>query len=200
MAQTDEELAALETRASKGDRRALSELCEAYQPRLVRFCARFLGLRGARDPGHTAEDVAQDAILRVYAKYRSGGNFQGFLYTVAVHLCIDERKRQVKEPKLIDLGDGDANIVMRSETNPTPDRVAANREVHREVHRVFERCRSNLTDEERTVFDLFVLSEETLSFRKIGKLIGRATHTVISRYKSARLKLARCLKEAGICE
>jgi RNA polymerase sigma-70 factor (ECF subfamily) len=85
----DEELL---SRVAAGDAAAVRALVARKLPRLLSLAARMLG--DARE----AEDVAQDAFLRVWRqapKWRSGAaRFDTWLHRVALNLCYDRLRRR----------------------------------------------------------------------------------------------------------
>jgi len=179
----------LEERARKGDRKALSDLCVLYEPRLKAFCIRQLKDLNARDPLDSARDACQEAILRGYAKYEPGpsANFWGFLCTIARHLCIDCVKGERSQTGL---------------DNDTPGRAAPtlSEKEQEHVRQAVNRCLEKLPADERDVFIRKELAETERSFRSIAREMGRAPHKVISLYNTARFHLKRCLQDAGVCE
>mgnify|MGYP001554877148 CR=1 FL=1 len=78
-------------RVRDGDDAAFAELVERFQHRLVAVMHLLLGSL------HEAEDLAQEAFLRVYRtrkKYRPQAKFSTWLFTIARNLVIDlSRKR-----------------------------------------------------------------------------------------------------------
>ena len=84
-------------RIAEGDRTALGELVNEHQTRVLQTAYRFLGSWDA------AEDIAQDAFLRVYraaATYKPQAAFTTWVYRLVVNLCWDQRRRSVRERQL----------------------------------------------------------------------------------------------------
>jgi len=83
--------AELMTRTARGDRGAFGVLVERHQDALVSYLAH---LTGAPD---RAEDLAQEAFLRLYAaagkSYRERGQLTAFLYRIATNLLRSEQRR-----------------------------------------------------------------------------------------------------------
>lgn len=74
-------------RAISGDESAFRELIEPQRVRLFRHCYRMLG------SGPEAEDALQETLLRAWRRldsYRGNGRFEGWLYRIATHICIDQ--------------------------------------------------------------------------------------------------------------
>lgn len=77
-------------RLATGDREALGVLVERHQQRVLALARRFLG------NDTLAEDVAQDAFLRVWrsaATYTPTAQFATWLYRIVANLCWDLRRR-----------------------------------------------------------------------------------------------------------
>lgn len=78
--------------ARDGNRQALDDLCRYYHPQLYRFFLRLS--RSSQD----ADDLSQAALLKMMEKLDSfhflpGRNFEGWLFRIAYHLFIDEKRR-----------------------------------------------------------------------------------------------------------
>jgi len=88
---SDEELMA---RAAEGDMDAFEEVVLRNQQTALNVAYRFLG------DGNLAEDVAQEAFLKVLARaprYRPTARFSTYLYNVIWHLCVDTYRRRRPE-------------------------------------------------------------------------------------------------------
>lgn len=87
---TDEQL--MEAIAGK-DRYALAELVRRHQDKALGLAFRTLGR------WDLAEDVAQNAFLRVYQaapRYQPEAKFSSWFYRIVVNLCLDEKRREKK--------------------------------------------------------------------------------------------------------
>ena len=92
-AESDEDLM---QRLGRGDRAALAALVERHQTHVLSLAQRFTGHRD------TAEDIAQDAFVRVYRAaptYRPEARFTTWLYRLVVNLCWDRRRRAAREQR-----------------------------------------------------------------------------------------------------
>ena len=78
----------LMARAAKGDGRAFRTLAERHTGAALRLARRILG------NGAMAEDVVQDALLRVWInapRWRPEAAFRTWLYRIVVNLCLNAR-------------------------------------------------------------------------------------------------------------
>ena len=72
--------------AADGDREAFAQIIRAYQGRLVRFAARFLGDSDA------AQDAAQETFLRLWRlrhRYQPRGCLLPYLLRTIRNVCVD---------------------------------------------------------------------------------------------------------------
>ena len=118
---SDEELMAL---IAGGDRHAFRTLARRHLPPVIRLARRLTGNRA------DAEDVAQDAMLRVWthaASWRPSSAFRTWLYRVVVNLSIDRRrlKPTVDLEAAGDPADPAPGAVERIETDETAQLVRA---------------------------------------------------------------------------
>jgi len=84
---SDHELMA---RAARGDGRAFRTLAERHAGAALRLARRILG------NDSMAEDVVQDALLRVWTnapRWRPEAAFRTWLYRIVVNLCLNARRR-----------------------------------------------------------------------------------------------------------
>ncbi len=73
---------------------ALREIIHRHGPALLNFLYQLTGDRA------TAEDLSQEAFLRVYrhaARYVPGGGFRAWLYTIARHLALNHSRDRAVE-------------------------------------------------------------------------------------------------------
>ena len=87
----DADDAELLARLAGGDRSALAELVQRHQRRVLELAYRTTGDRTL------AEDIAQDAFLRVWRsadRYRPTAQFTTWLHRIVVNLCLDAFKKR----------------------------------------------------------------------------------------------------------
>src|ERR1044072_1479862 len=80
----------LMARGAKGDERAFRTLAERYAGAALRLARRILGNEAM------AEDVVQDALLRVWLnapRWRPEAAFRTWLYRIVVNLCLNAKRR-----------------------------------------------------------------------------------------------------------
>ncbi len=84
---------ALMARVKQGDEQAFADLVDRYKNPLVNYLTRMTRSR------ERAEDLAQDAFVRVYrsaGRYRERGQFQAFLYRIATNQLRSEERRAAR--------------------------------------------------------------------------------------------------------
>lgn len=106
---TDEELFAL---VRQRDEVAFRTLYRRYDRRLFAYCLRALGDKKA------AEDVFQTIVTTVYEKRELfiGGNFPGWLFTIARNYCLKFKQRQQFHENIDDVGNA-----LRDDADKTGD-------------------------------------------------------------------------------
>jgi RNA polymerase sigma-70 factor (ECF subfamily) len=85
-------------RAASGDHRAVAELMRAVQGDIWRYCAAFVGRADA-------EDVAQDALLRIVRNvehYRREGSGRAWVLTITRRACVDHIRAQVRRRSMLE--------------------------------------------------------------------------------------------------
>src|SRR6185369_12507125 len=94
-------------RVRAGDTAAFGQLAERYREPLRRY---FLALTG--DPSR-ADDDAQETLLRLWLcreRYEPAGRFAGYLFRIARHYWLNQRKKEQKRPAPAALDDLDAGL------------------------------------------------------------------------------------------
>jgi len=82
-------------RLCAGHAAALDNLMERHQTRLLHWLIRLTNCEA------TAEDIAQDAFVRVFEKrqqFKPGAKFSNWLYTIAANLVRDAKRFQARHP------------------------------------------------------------------------------------------------------
>lgn len=156
----------------KGKETAMTALVEAHRARLIRTSANIL-----RDQNE-AEDVAQEAFLKAFRelhRLRDDAAFGGFVYRIAVRLCMDRLRSRRAEPAEFDCA------------------VAGPGE--RVVNRVLvESLLEELSPDMRAT--LVLREMEQLSYDEIAEATGVPVGTVRSRLHAAREKFRGLWLEA----
>ena len=152
-----------------GDSEAFDQLVERYQGRLLRFA------RGLLADGSAAEDVVQEAFVRVWRRrerLRDRSQLDGYVYAAVRNLALDKLRRQRTRaehlPKL-------AISVLAKPAAEGPD-----------VERI-DRALAELPHEQREVVVLRVYLG--LSFSEVAARAGCPLGTAHSRYRYAMSQL-----------
>jgi RNA polymerase sigma-70 factor (ECF subfamily) len=187
---TDEELM---IRFQQGDRPALAILVRKHKTPLYNFAMRQLG------SGPTAEDVVQDAFVRVVqsaGEFKHAARFSTWLYTIARNLCIDQMRRRARrrhpsldEPARTPDGDGASLAERTADRGANVERAAVAVEIRECVLAAIEA----LPAEQREVFLMREVS--SLPFRDISEIVGVPENTVKSRMRYALERLQAALSE-----
>ncbi len=162
--------------AQQGDRQAFAVLVERYWDRLYRWLYHLTHHR------HTAEDLAQEALLKAYAslaRFRAGSNFRAWLFRIAYNNFVNQwrspdRVRQRFPEHLAAQGEGPVEQVLS-----------------REALQLLARAVGRLPADYRAAF--LLRAEEELSFREIAEILEIKEETARWRVFKARQKLMAVL-------
>jgi RNA polymerase sigma-70 factor, ECF subfamily len=159
-------------RAQQGDRQAFALLVEHYWDRLYRWLCHL-----AHD-SHLAEDLAQEAFLKALAglaSFRTGTNFQAWLFRIAHNAFINQARaqRRARQPFPDDL--------------PAREQGPLDQAMSRETLQLLARSVGRLPSDYRAAFLLRV--DEDMSFQAIGEALDITEETARWRVFKARQKL-----------
>jgi RNA polymerase sigma-70 factor (ECF subfamily) len=177
--------ATLVAAAQQGRVRALEQLLDRHQSRVLRIL-RLLGV-----PHQDRDDVAQEVFIRVFRHlggFRSGQDFNGWIYRVTVNASHDYRSRRGR------LARGEApwrDEIDCEDPTPGPAEVAG----QREMRRALEGALQQLSERERTIFVLREL--EGLESREVARALGIHAITVRRHLSRARKRLRELLGDSG---
>ena len=170
-------------RAVAGDGIAFSELVNRHYEKAVRVS--FGMLKDLQD----AEDVAQDAFVRVHRKlegFQGQSAFSTWLYRIVVNLSIDLMRKK-KRQRRADIDDEAARDALRSEQDlwprfeeHDPSVSLERRELHKQLNHAFR----ELPDIHRAV--LVLREVQGLSYDEIADALEIKKGTVMSRLFHAR--------------
>ena len=171
--------AALVARAKQGDRAAVAEIYQRYQPAVYRYVYFRVGDEAS------AEDLTASVFVRVVEKldsYRHKGRpLLAWLYTIARNAVIDHHRRS-----------GSSTMVSLDQ-----DLVDESRSVERAVDQWLTRSQladalTELTEEQRQVIILRFI--EGMSCREVGRILDKSTGAVKALQHRGLAALARVLK------
>ncbi len=173
---TDEQLM---LKLGRQDMAALGELVQRHQQRVLELAFRTLG------KWDLAEDVAQEAFLRVHRaarNYRPKARFTTWLYRIVVNLCLDERRRRARNGTSLD----DVTVEAQAE----PDCDVAEKE---EIAQLVRAAVNGLPERQRVA--LVLHRYEGLSHSQIAEVTGwtgSAVESLLVRaYANLREKLSK---------
>jgi len=174
-----------------GDRDAFNHIVERYKDKLTNFLYRFTY------DIDSAEDLAQDTLLKVYINkdsYKEIAKFSTWVYTIASNLAKTEL-RKIKRRKtytISDLSTDDREFVLhRSDAESFEDE-----EDTLASGKILQKCLNVLDDEFKNIIILRDIQE--LSYDEISKILKIPLGTVKSRINRGRFKLKDLLKKEGV--
>jgi RNA polymerase sigma-70 factor (ECF subfamily) len=167
---------------------AFASLMQRWQVPIQRLCLRMTG------DSHRAEDLAQTAFTRVFARradWQPTGKFSTFLWQIALNLCRDELRRTKRRGECsIDALDetGEVDLDVLTSDDPSPDAQAETSERAGLVRQALFKLAPHYRE-------VVVLRHyEQLKFREIGDVLGIPEGTVKSRMAEALTQLNLLLK------
>lgn len=170
------------------DHAAFARLVERWETPIQRLCARMTG------DLHRAEDLAQEAFARVFAKrhaYEPTGKFSTWLWRIALNLCRDELRRRQRRPEfaLDDSEHAEGGSAELAGETPSPDQAVA----ALEQAEIVRRALLKLPEHYRTV--VVLRHYEGLKFGEIAEVLGIPDGTVKSRMNEGLSRLAVLLRD-----
>jgi RNA polymerase sigma factor (sigma-70 family) len=115
-------------RAVEGDRRALDELLQRYEPTISRLCR--ARLRSPDDAADAVQETFERALTRLH-QLRSPDAFGGWVCTIAARVCADHGRRRSRERWT-------ALSVDEPDVSALPDEVVEAAEDSHRVHRALQ--------------------------------------------------------------
>jgi RNA polymerase sigma-70 factor (ECF subfamily) len=190
----NELMARLKTAAPADLMSGFEVLVGRHKNAIVSFLFRYTG------DFRTAEDLAQEAFLRVFKKlqdYNSSAKFSTWLYTIASNLAKDEFKRRARHPaRSLDWrGGGDSTRAVPQVKADTTDSVPDVQLEHEETRRSVQQALERLEAGEREI--LVLKDVQGLSYEEIAQVLDVPMGTVKSRISRARAAFKDIWKEMG---
>jgi RNA polymerase sigma-70 factor (ECF subfamily) len=192
----DNELMARLKTATQGElMRGFEIIVGRHKNAIVSFLFRFTG------DFRTAEDLAQEAFLRVFKKiqdYNSTAKFSTWLYTIASNLAKDEFKRRSRHPaRSLDWkSGGDTTRDMpQAKAADTTSSVPGARLEKDEVRLNVNKALDLLEAHDREI--LVLKDVQGLSYDEISEILGLPMGTVKSRISRARTAFKEVWKKMG---
>jgi len=184
----DEELIAS---FQKGDKDAFNQIVLRYKDKLTNFIYRYTY------DIDSAEDLAQDTLLKVYINkdsYREIAKFSTWIYTIASNLAKTEL-RKIKRRKTFsvsDLSTDDQEFIIHK-----PDSASfEDLEDTNLSENILQKSIAELDEEFKNIIILRDIQE--LSYDEISKILQIPLGTVKSRINRGRFKLKEILKNKGV--
>lgn len=163
----------------RNDMDALGELVRRHQNKALGLALRMLGRRDA------AEDIAQDAFLRVFRaakRYRPDAKFTTWLYRIVANLCLDRQRRGKHAPVALD------ESLAEPSADAQPDPIEADERARRVRDAV-----GALSERQRTAVILH--RYEGLSHREVAEAMDSTESAVESLLVRAYAKLRALLAD-----
>jgi RNA polymerase sigma-70 factor (ECF subfamily) len=169
----------------RGDEQAFITLLEKYTPRIINYLYRNTG--NAAD----AEDLAQEAFVRVYAaarNYEPTAAFSTWLYTIATNLYLDHVRKRSHAPASIEKTDRDDEAVP-SEARDLRERSLEKIVEDRHRDDQIRACLQSLPEAQRIALTLKIYDD--ISYEEIAEIL----HTTVPAVESLLFRARQHLKK-----
>jgi RNA polymerase sigma factor (sigma-70 family) len=155
-----------------GNPRAQKALFDMFAPKMFSVCMRYV-----KDKMR-AEDVLQDALVKIYSKlpeYKFEGVFEGWIRRIVVNTCLDQLRKDQKFLKEIQVEEVSYRIEQHE--------FIAEKLMADDLMKLIQ----SMPDGYRVVFNMFAI--EGYSHKEISKELGVTESTSKSQYLRARAYL-----------
>lgn len=178
-------------KVAAGDNSAFEELVVRYQDRLVGF---FFHLVHDRT---TAEDLAQEAFLRVFRsreRYEATARFSTWLFRIAHNLASNQKRGAARRREIpLASGSGSYDLPSQGENLAEKSALMPTRQLDSsELREVVRIAIDELSERQRTAVVLHKFEE--MSYEEIGDVMGLGPVAVKSLISRARGKLKEALE------
>ena len=185
---TDEELIIA---FQRGDNDSFNYLVNRYKDKLTNFIYRFTY------DIDSAEDLAQDTLLKVYINkdsYKEIAKFSTWIYTIASNLAKTELRKLKRRQtySISDLSNDDREFVIHRPDEQSFEEI----EDTNVSSTILQESLTEIDDEFKNIIILRDIQE--LSYDEISKILKIPLGTVKSRINRGRFKLKDILKQKGV--
>ncbi|NGQ96803.1 sigma-70 family RNA polymerase sigma factor [Brevibacillus sp. SYP-B805] len=159
----------------RGNKQAYAHLINKYKNKIYAVL-----LRMVHHP-QDAQDLTQECFIKAYHylhSYDTSRSFSGWLYRIAVNLCIDTLRKQSRYPAVE--GELDESAIADQQS---PESVYLKKESASEVHGLIQ----ELPETYRIVLLLRYMDD--LTYQEISDILNLPLHTVQVRLHRAKQKL-----------
>lgn len=166
-----------------GNTSAFAELVERYKDLIFTLSIRILKNR------EEAEEVSQDAFIKIYKSLRSfkgDSKLSTWVYRIAYNCCLDHLKKNKKYITDLSIDEFTFNKIEVMDN-------ALDNLINEEKHQMIRQCVSKLPEECSAIITLFYFDE--LSLEEISGITGIQSNTVKVKLFRARKKLATIMAQ-----
>jgi RNA polymerase sigma-70 factor (ECF subfamily) len=173
----------------EGDDKAFATLVRRYQSRVMGLAYRYIGDRGS------AEDLAQEAFLRVYKareRYEPRAKFSTWLYRIVVNLCLNEIRWRKGRPAMAlavaTETSSNLNVDVTDDEEPEPIETMQDAELSEKLREIIA------TLPENQQIAILLNKYEGLSYQEVADSMDLSVMAVKSLLTRARVKIKEKLE------
>ncbi len=165
-----------------GNTNAFAPLVDRYKNMVFTLCFKMVNNR------EEAEELTQDSFIKVYRslkQFKGESRFSTWLYKVAYHTCLDRLKKLKREKPTVEINTfTEAHIsTLQNDFEQIEDQ---------ERKELVQKCLQLLPEEERSLFTLYYLNEQ--SVKEIAHIMGATETNIKVKLFRSRNKLATLLQ------
>ena len=165
-----------------GNTNAFAPLVDRYKNMVFTLCFKMVNNR------EEAEELTQDSFIKVYRslkQFKGESRFSTWLYKVAYHTCLDRLKKLKREKPTVEINTfTEAHIsTLQNDFEQIEDQ---------ERKELVQKCLQLLPEEERSLFTLYYLNEQ--SVKEIALIMGATETNIKVKLFRSRNKLATLLQ------
>jgi RNA polymerase sigma-70 factor (ECF subfamily) len=157
---------ALMLRVQEGDEEAFRLLFRKHYSVVLKFVRRHVGHEAI------SEELVQDVFTQLYrarVRYRPSARFTTFLYTIAINVCRNERRRREHQLRVSAPGsDGsgpEPNLDPVDDSRPSGEEIVAGRELEARLQGALER----LPEKQRSA--LLLSRVDGLAYKEVARVL-----------------------------
>ena len=175
------------SKAKRGNIDAFQELYNAYGPKILNYLYRMTSSR------EMAEDLVQETFILAFRKLsslRDPGKFQSWIFRIAQNNVYQTFRGN--RPQIVSIDEDNSKELSDTQRLATPQSGPEATVLSDELQSVIQSSIDALPEKYKTVFVLSAIQK--ISYKEIGKIVGRSLASVKSDIHRARVQVRDKIK------